>query len=241
MDGRIDVSSKYGEGSIFTVTIPQKITNGTPIGNFSRAVKDHIKNTQTGKSTLYAPEARVLVVDDNDMNLEVMEGLLRDTRIKVDLADSGRACLEMTKQQHYDCILLDQMMPDMNGEATLRELRKRHAADNTPVIALTADAIVGAKENYLSMGFTDYLSKPVKYEKLEDTLKKYLPSEKQLTPPEPDADLPVLLLWGDDPDRLKAERDKLKGVYRCVCVNSDKARDKYLEKHDVSAVMEVRS
>ena len=241
MDGHIDVYSKYGEGSTFTITIPQKIINRTPIGNFSRAINDHVKNTQTGISTLYAPEARVLVVDDNDMNLEVMEGLLRDTRIRVDLADSGRACLAMTEQYQYDCILLDQMMPDMNGEATLHELKKRHVADNTPVIALTADAIVGAKENYLSMGFTDYLSKPVKYEKLEDTLKKYLPADKQQTPPEPDTDLPVLLLWGEDPDRLKAERDKLKGIYRCVCVNTANARDKYLEKHDVTAVMEVKS
>ena len=240
MDGHIGVTSKYGEGSIFTVTIPQKIVNDKPIGNFSHAVDDHFRNTETGKTTLYAPDARVLVVDDNDMNLEVMEGLLRDTRIKVDTADSGRGCIALAEQQHYDCILLDQMMPEMNGETTLNELKKRKLTETTPVIALTADAIVGAKENYLSMGFSDYISKPVKYEKLENTLRKHLPAAKLLTPTEADPVLPVLLLIGKDPERLKAEREKLGGIYKCVCVADEKARDRYLEKHTCAAVMEVR-
>ncbi|MBO4904888.1 MAG: response regulator, partial [Lachnospiraceae bacterium] len=187
---------------------------------------------------LYAPNARVLVVDDNDMNLDVMEGLLRDTKIRADYVDSGAQCIENVQNVKYDCILLDQMMPQMSGEETLAEMNRLDILKGTPVIALTADAIMGARESYIEKGFADYISKPVKYEVLENVLKEYIPKEKQLAPSGAD-ELPVMLIWGDDSERLKQEKQRLDGIYKCVCVVGKSARDKYLEKHDPDGVMRL--
>ena len=170
------------------------------------------------------------------MNLEVMEGLLRDTKMQVDYVDSGDKCVEMVQKNSYDCILLDQMMPGMNGEDTLNRMKELEILHETPVIALTADAINGAKEGYIMKGFTDYISKPVKYEVLEMALKEYIPKEKQLAPSGAD-ELPIVLIWGSDPDRLKEEKERLDGIYKCVCVVGEKAKDKYLEKHKPDMVM----
>ena len=240
MDGKIEVESEYGKGSTFTVTVPQKVVKAAPIGVFSRAVRNYLDNMDAEEVVLYAPDARILVVDDNEMNLDVMEGLLRDTKIQTDLADSGSACIEMVEKNRYDCILLDQMMPQMSGTDTLNELKARDLLGDTPVVALTADAIIGAKENYIATGFTDYLSKPVKYEALEQLLKQYIPKEKQLVK-NPDDDLPVALVWGNDPELLRTEKERLDGVYKCVCVTGEKARDRYLEKHDPETVIHVMS
>ncbi len=109
----------------------------------------------------------------------------------------------------------------------------------TPVIALTADAIMGARESYIAKGFTDYISKPVKHDQLEETLKKYIPKEKQLERPAQDAELPTLLIWGTDSDKIRTAKEKLAGEYKCTCVVGSKARDKFLEKHEVDAVMQV--
>ena len=103
--------------------------------------------------------------------------------------------IEKVKNNKYDCIFLDQMMPEMNGDATLAEMKNQDILKDTPIIALTADAIVGARESYIAMGFTDYLSKPVKYDVMEQEHKRYLPPEKQLTPKTSDSEeLPVLLI-----------------------------------------------
>lgn len=238
MGGKIDIESDYGVGSTFTITVPQKVVKKEPIGDFSKAVKHYLDHIETDEVALYAPDANVLVVDDNAMNLEVMEGLLGDTKIKVDLAISGDECIEKVSEKKYDLILLDQMMPGMNGEETLLKMKQMDILKETPVIALTADAIIGAKENYLQKGFNDYISKPVKYSVLEQVLKEYIPKEKQLIP-DRNADLPVMLIWGNDSDRLKLEKEKLESIYKCVCVVGEKARDKYLEKHDAQAVMHV--
>jgi signal transduction histidine kinase/CheY-like chemotaxis protein len=238
MGGTIDIESEYGTGSTFTVTVPQKVVKKDPIGDFSKAVKHYLDHIETDEVVLYAPDAKVLVVDDNAMNLEVMKGLLGDTRIKVDLAGSGDECIEKASENKYDVILLDQMMPGMSGEETLIKMNEMDILKGTPVIALTADAIMGAKDNYLKKGFNDYISKPVKYSVLEQALKEYLPKEKQLIP-DRNADLPVMLIWGNDPDRLRLEKDKLESIYKCICVVGEKARDRYLEKHDVQAVMHV--
>ncbi len=238
MEGKIDVESEYGTGSTFTVTIPQKVVKGTPIGEFSRAVRNYLNNAEPDVVGLYAPKARLLVVDDNEMNLDVMEGLLKETKIQTDFVDSGAACIEKVKTNTYDCILLDQMMPGLSGEDTLREMKEQDILNGTPVIALTADAIIGAKEGYIAKGFTDYISKPVKYDVLEMVLKEYIPEEKQLSPSGAD-ELPVILIWGDDSDRLREEKEKLDGIYKCVCVVGQKAMEKYMEKHEPTAVMHV--
>ncbi|MCR5476410.1 MAG: response regulator [Lachnospiraceae bacterium] len=238
MEGQIEVESEYGKGSTFTVTVPQQVVSAQPLGDFSRAVRSYLDRIETDEVSLYAPGAHVLVVDDNEMNLDVMEGLLRDTAVKTDLVTSGAACIEKASQTKYDCILLDQMMPELSGEETLKELKERGLLNGTPVIALTADAIIGARENYLAKGFTDYLSKPVKYDKLEQILRECIPKEKQQIR-RPDDELPVLVIWGTDPELLRAEKDRLDGIYKCVCITGSAAAQKYLEKHSPGAVMHV--
>ena len=132
------------------------------------------------------------------------------------------------------------MMPEMNGDATLAEMKKQDILKDTPIIALTADAIVGARESYIAMGFTDYLSKPVKYDIMEQELKKYLPAEKQLTPQTTNSEeLPVVLIWGDDSARIKEEKERLNGTYKCVCVTGRTAMEKYLSNHEPHAVLRV--
>ena len=239
MGGKIDIESEYGVGSTFTITVPQKVVKKEPIGDFSKAVKHYLDHIETDEVVLYAPDANVLVVDDNAMNLEVMEGLLGDTKIKVDLAISGDECIEKVSEKKYDLILLDQMMPGMNGEETLIKMNEMDILKGTPVIALTADAIIGAKDNYLQKGFNDYISKPVKYSVLEQVLKEYIPKEKQLIP-DRNADLPVMLIWGNDSDRLKLEKEKLESIYKCVCVVGEKAKEKYLEKHEPDGIMYIK-
>ena len=238
MGGRIEIESEYGKGSTFMIAVPQKVVNRQPIGDFSRAVRHYLENIETDDATLYAPDAHVLVVDDNAMNLEVMEGLLADTAIRVDLAASGADCIQKVMETDYDCIFLDQMMPGMSGEETLKEMNSLDILKDTPVIALTADAIIGAKENYIQRGFTDYISKPVKYRELELVLKEYLPAEKQLVKEHAD-DLPIMLIWGNDPERLRLEKDRLESIYKCVCVVGSRAADRYMEKHSPHGVIHL--
>ena len=239
MSGKIEVDSKYEVGSTFTVTIPQRIVDSQPIGDFSEAVSKYVNNMEIAETTLYAPDAHILVVDDNMMNLEVMEGLLHDSGMKIELAESGKECIEKVKKAAFDIVFLDQMMPGMNGEETLNNMKELDIIGNTPVIALTADAIMGAKESYIAKGFTDYVSKPVKFEKLEETIKKYLPESKLSSRELSKEELPSLLIWGNDSDKLREAKEKLSGEYKCICVVGSKARDKYLEKHEVYAVMQT--
>ena len=239
MEGNITFESEYGKGSTFTVKVPQKVVVAKPVGDFSSAVKKYLNDIETEEVKLYAPEARVLVVDDNEMNLEVMEGLLRETKIKADFAESGAECIAKVSENKYDCILLDQMMPGMSGEDTLNAMKEKDILGDTPVIALTADAIIGAKENYISKGFTGYLSKPVKYEGLEKVLKTFIPAEKQLKK-NCDDGLPVVILWGGDTDKLKVEKERLDGIYKCICVNDEDKASRALLKHQAVGVMNVR-
>lgn len=240
MDGRIEVESEYGKGSTFRIFLPQEVASDDTIGDFSKAVQEYVDNMKLSETTLYIPDAKILVVDDNEMNLDVMEGLLRDTKAKVEYALSGEECLsKLREKKDFDIIMLDQMMPEMSGEETLSIIQKENLASGTPVVALTADAIVGAKENYLNMGFTDYLSKPVHYEELEEQLKKHISKDKQKERAEEKGSLPILLLWGTDPDRLRDEKEKLSENYKCVCVVGSKAMERYVEKNHPERVMRV--
>lgn len=179
MDGYIEVESVYGEGSVFTAHIKQVQRGDETIGVFD---KDSFKATKKGKyqATFTAPEAKILVVDDVKINISVVKGLLKQTGINIDAAYSGYECLELIKKERYDIIFLDHMMPEMDGVETLAKMKEdsTHMNQNTPVIMLTANAILGAKEEYLAGGFVDYLSKPIKWEELEAMLKKYLPCDK---------------------------------------------------------------
>ena len=178
MNGTISVESEYGEGSVFTIRIPQKIVSPEPIGNFRTKFEKSIEENAASDYIFRAPDANILIVDDTRMNLTVAVGLLADTGIKSDTAESGAKALELAAANSYDVILLDQRMPEMDGTATLHRLRGMERCADTPVICLTADAISGARERYVREGFTDYISKPIDSRELKNMLMKYLPQEK---------------------------------------------------------------
>ena len=176
MNGKIEVKSEIGKGTTFTVTIPQRVINPEPMGSFQKSA---VKKTKEYKEEFHAPTARVLVVDDMQMNLLVIQGLLKKTLIQVETALSGEAALGLSKQKQYDVILMDHMMPEMDGiEAFYRIREESELNKDTPVIMLTANAINGVEAEYLEVGFSDYISKPVKPDLLEKMLKKYIPEHK---------------------------------------------------------------
>lgn len=179
MNGSLDVSSIYGIGSVFSVSLPQEIRDEAPIGDFRQHFESVSKNQTEYKESFTAPDAKVLVVDDNEINLSVVKALLKKTKIRVTACMSGKECLELVSKEYYDVILLDHMMPEMDGIETLKRI---HGTENkcrsVPVIALTANAIVGARAEYINAGFSNYLAKPIEGTMLEKMLLQYLPKEK---------------------------------------------------------------
>lgn len=180
MNGTITVDSVYGAGSTFTVCLPQGIEGNDCVGDFKAKYKIYMKNKQEYHESFVAPDAQILVVDDNDMNLLVVKSLLKQTQVQVTTCLSGKECLKRICQTHYDVILLDHMMPEMDGIETLHQAKAEQESlcKDTPYIALTANAILGVREMYLSEGFDDYLSKPINIQELEKLLRKYIPDEK---------------------------------------------------------------
>ncbi|MCR4740584.1 MAG: response regulator [Lachnospiraceae bacterium] len=241
MDGTIGVSSKYGEGTTFTATMKQEAIDTTPIGDFADKLSKMLDEGKEFKPALVAPKAKILVVDDNDMNLEVFTALLEDTKMRVTTAESGRECIDILKEMSFDLIFLDQMMPGMSGVQTLESIRGDHLADDTKVIALTADAIVGAKENYISEGFSDYLSKPVMYEALEEMLIKHLDpsliqkeddmSKSDAEESAPDEEKPVVIAISGSSDKLRALKELLGSKYKGVFVKDMDSAAKFVEKN----------
>ena len=179
MGTSLEVKSVYNEGSEFYFTVKQRIVDKKPICEAIK-VKNSAKNTELYSADYEASDAKIMVVDDNPINLKVISNLLKETKINIDLADSGTKCIELVKNNNYDMILLDHMMPEMDGIETLNKLieLKLINKDNTKVIALTANAISGAKEMYLGSGFDDYLSKPVFPKDLNELLLRYLSEDK---------------------------------------------------------------
>lgn len=182
MNGELKVKSEYGKGSDFTIVLPQKLEHYEAVGDFRARAEAFIHQQKSYHESFVAPEAKVLVVDDNEMNLFVVENLLKNTEIQVTRSMSGQDCLEKIAEQRYDVIFLDHMMPGMDGIETLERAKamKDSKCQDVPIIALTANAISGVREMFLKKGFTDYLSKPVDSKALERMLQKYLPPEKVL-------------------------------------------------------------
>ncbi len=176
MRGSIEVESEYGKGSCFTVRLPQIIIDPTPMGNLKSAYYNDLEKEEDYADEFTAPGARVLVVDDNDMNLLVMKKLLSKTGMTIDFASSGVECLRKCRSIRYDLIFMDHMMPEMDGIETLERLKadEESMCLNVNVIALTANAISGAAKQYEEAGFVDYITKPVEYARLEKTLRKFL-------------------------------------------------------------------
>ena len=175
MGGTIMVTSTPGEGSTFILVMPQTIADKNPIGPFDVHAR---KEKSKYQESFHAPDATVLVVDDVSMNLKVMNALLKATMIKVENAQSADQAIEMCKDVKYDLVLMDHRMPIKDGIAAFKEIREDGLNTQTPVVMLTANAISGAEEEYIKMGFSGYLTKPVKAPELEAEIARLLPKEK---------------------------------------------------------------
>ena len=167
MGGQLSLDSEYGTGSTFSVELPQRCVPAT--------AGDTPETVATAEQSFFAPQGRILVVDDNAGNLAVVKSLLARTLLQIDTALSPRECLELAGRNQYHAILLDYMMPEMNGIETLRRLRQMHC--DVPVIALTADVTAGTRQRLLDAGFADYLAKPVSWIRLEQSILPCLPKE----------------------------------------------------------------
>ena len=185
MGSSLHVESEYGKGSTFSFEVDQEVVRWDEIGNVADRLNDMSEHLQEYHELFHAPDARILVVDDTEMNLTVIQSLLKRTLIRIDTAGSGREAVEMAARTEYDAIFIDHMMPDMDGIETLQHIRESGRSKDSPVVALTANAISGAREMYLKAGFEDYLSKPVDGEKLEKMLLlELLPDDKIMDPNE---------------------------------------------------------
>ena len=180
MGSHLEVESEYGKGSVFSFELEQKVVKWNPIGDFEEAFRRSLSERENYREKFTAPDARVLVVDDTSVNLTVFVNLLKHTALRIDTAESGDEGISFFKENHYDVIFLDHMMPDKDGIETLKEMKETADTPNkeTPVICLTANAISGMREMYTNEGFDDYLTKPIDAERLETMLLQYLPKEK---------------------------------------------------------------
>ncbi len=185
MGSCLKVESVYGRGSTFSFELIQEVVDPTPIGNYEEKIAV-INADRAVEKTINAPGAKVLVVDDNNMNLKVARNLLKLCNIKPDMASSGFEAIDMMDKNTYDIVFLDHMMPKMDGIETLEELKKRSLIPlKTTMIVLTANAVVGAREHYIESGFDDYLSKPIEIDSLVEKLATYLPQKAYESADEP--------------------------------------------------------
>ena len=180
MGSTLEVESEYGKGSRFSFKLKQKVVRWEALGDYESAYVRMIGERETYHESFIAPEAEVLVIDDNPMNLMVFKNLLKATCVKVDTANDGYEGLLFAYDKKYDIIFFDHMMPGKDGIETLHEMRAQKDGPNidTPAVCLTANAISGAREQYIKAGFNDYLTKPIESKRLEEMLLEYLPAEK---------------------------------------------------------------
>ena len=183
MGSELKVESEYGVGSTFYFELWQRIENDKPLGNYLEAALDDEDDVY--QESFRAPEAHILVVDDTNMNILVVQNLLKKTQIKIDTALSGLDSVKLAGEKAYDLILMDQRMPGMDGTEAMKKIRFNESMSendleekHTPIICLTADVISGARERYIEQGFDDYLTKPVEGIELEKMICKYLPKDK---------------------------------------------------------------
>ena len=203
MGGKLWCESVYGEGSEFILTLSQKIVDAQGIGKFNEHEDERAKGPYVPQ--FIAPDADVLVVDDNPMNLNVIKGLLKATKIFVTTASSGEECLEKLKYGKFNVVLLDHMMPGMDGIETVGRIREKYP--DLPVYALTANSMAGGEEFYKSKGFDGYLSKPIESVVLERAIMKHLPEEIMMKPGAEDAvaepeELPEDMLWLEETEGI---------------------------------------
>ncbi|MBP0955961.1 MAG: response regulator, partial [Oscillospiraceae bacterium] len=220
MDSELNVSSVYGAGSTFSFVVSQKIVNDETMGDFEQRFKASAEHT-TDKAVRTAPGARVLVVDDNETNLLVAKNLLKRTLVKLETASSGSQCIELLRKNIYDIVFLDHMMPEPDGIETLHRIKEENLASGTQFIALTANAIHGAKQTYLDAGFDDYLSKPFTGSDIEKCLFKHI-SKDMIKSAE--ASTSPTINEQSNRSKLGSKLDIEKGLAEC-----DNDRDMYLD------------
>lgn len=181
MGSTLQVESVYGEGSCFSFRLKQKVIQGEPIGNLEECLQNE-KRQEVHRAGFRAPDVHVLVTDDIEMNRRVFRGLLKQTEIRVEEAASGQESLIKAREEKYDLIFMDNMMPDMDGIETMQRMKADVRGKNTktPIIMLTANAIAGAKEEYERAGFDGYLSKPIDPKKLEAMICRFLSEDRIL-------------------------------------------------------------
>jgi len=175
-ESKLMVESEYKKGSVFWFEVKQEVRSWNHLENITTLFHlDESYSSDKYIADFTAPLAEILIVDDNEMNLLVAKGLLKETQVNIETAKNGKECLEKIKRKRYDIIFLDHLMPQMDGIQTLKEFEvNKGKCKDTPVIAMTANAISGAKEKYMDLGFSDYIAKPVDGKKLEKMVKKYL-------------------------------------------------------------------
>lgn len=177
MNGKISVESEYGKGSSFGAVIPQRVVSGRPIGDYKKRFELlSSEKSEENLETMRFPGKKVFVVDDNEMNLEVIASILEMLEIQVERADGGQAAIERLDREVYDLILTDDMMPEISGTELMQYLHghEESASHGTPIVVLTANAIVGVREEYIRKGFDDYMTKPIDVDVLQKMLMKYL-------------------------------------------------------------------
>lgn len=218
MGSKLEVESIYGVGSNFFFTLTQPIVKKDVIGDFNDRI-NRVVEYNDYQTSFCIPDCRLLVVDDNAMNRNVFVNLLKEMLCPIDEAESGMQCLELVKEEKYDIIFMDHMMPDMDGVETFRCMKAMgdYLNADTPVVILTANAINGAKEEYLAEGFDGYLSKPINVDILEGLIGELIPDvkkksaeKKEADPKTPDVsiDLPFIdgVDWGNALQKLKSEK-----------------------------------
>ncbi len=177
MGSELRIQSEYEKGTEFSFELLQEIVNDAPLGDF-RGKLIAAQNSDVDRHGFTAPDVRVLVVDDNKINLKVFRSLLKETQMYIAEAESGQGCLDLLEKESFDIVFLDHMMPGLDGIETFRIMREKKLCENVPVIMLTANAIVGDREKYMAEGFDDFLTKPIIPEKLEQMILHHLPKDK---------------------------------------------------------------
>ena len=176
MGSRLEVESVYGKGSKFYFDIRQKVVRDERMGDFTGRMGSPDESYHH-EGAFTAPDARVLVVDDNAMNRKVFRSLLKVTQMRIEEAGGGAEALELAKNTRYDMVFMDHMMPDMDGVETMQHMRKIDGYTGIPIYVLTANAVTGAREQYLEAGFDGFISKPIVSDKLEQAIREALPQE----------------------------------------------------------------
>lgn len=177
MGSELEMESVYGEGSTFSFVLSQLVVSEEPVGSIQDMFQRHAKTEEKYQTSFVAPNARVLVVDDNAMNCSVVKSLLKETQVQLDMAEDGQVAVERCREVVYDLILMDHLMPRMDGIEALHAIREDSDGlnQNVPIVILTANAVAGMKQEYLEDGFNGFLAKPIQGELLEETLIHFLP------------------------------------------------------------------